>query len=77
MKRLTFEDKPTYRIVGARVPHGVNPEIVVSIQAGGYIGLREKGRRKQYDLCVGELYVNAIISEIRANKKQKTKTHRK
>lgn len=45
-----------------RVPHGVNDNIVISIYPGGQIGLREAGRRDEYKLDAGTLYVNALLS---------------
>lgn len=65
MKHLSSEDSPTRRVVRARVPHGVKPEIVVSVYPGGEIGLREQGRRDEYKLDAGVLYVNALLSTAR------------
>jgi hypothetical protein len=70
MKHLTSNDKPTKRAVSARVPHGVKDTLVVAVYPGGMIGLRELGRRKEYTLEVGTLYVSAIRAEIRAKKRR-------
>ena len=71
MKTLTFEDKPTKRVVRANTPHGVKNEIVVTVYPGGGIGLRELGRRKEYHLDAGALYVRAIVSELASEKRAK------
>lgn len=70
MKKLTFEDSPTKRVVTARVPHGVNPQIVITIYPGGVIGLRELRRRKEYTLDTASLYVSAVRREISLKNKR-------
>lgn len=69
MKHLTSSDKPTRRRVTARVPHGVTPQLIVTIYPGGIIGLRENRRRKEYQLDCGTLYVAAIRAELRRGRK--------
>jgi hypothetical protein len=71
MKHLTHEDKPTKRAITAHVPHGVRPKLVVSILPNGSIGLRELGRRKEYYLDLGALYVNAIRAEVREKRSKR------
>ena len=75
MKKLTCEDRATKRVVTTHAPHGVRPNIVVSIHPNGMIGLRELGRRKEYELDIAALYVAALRAEIR-NKKTKRKGRR-
>ncbi len=68
MKKLTSSDKPTKRCVTARVPHGVKPQLVLTIYPDGILGIRELGRRREYQLDVATLYVTAIRREVAARK---------
>lgn len=77
MKTLTFSDKPTRRVVNARTPHGVRPQIVVTVYPNATIGLRELGRRKEYCLDAGALYVSAVIREVSKAKADRKKRGRK
>ncbi len=62
MKHLQIGDSPTRRVARVRVPHGVRPEIVISVYPGGQIGLRELGRQDEYVLDAGVLYVNTLLA---------------
>lgn len=73
MKKLTIGDKPTRRVTYSHVPHGVKPQIVVTVYPAGIIGFRELGRRKEYQLDVGVLYVSAIRNEVAKKKAEKKK----
>ena len=75
MKKLTSEDKATKRVVTTHAPFGVRPNIVVSVHPNGMLGLRELGRRKEYELDIAALYVSALRAEVR-NKKVKRKGRR-
>jgi hypothetical protein len=55
------------RIVRVRAPHGVTPELVVTLHPNGRLTLRELRRRKQYALEIGALYVGAVIQEVQAS----------
>jgi hypothetical protein len=72
---MTSLNKPVTRRISAIVPHGVKPEIVVTLYPGGTIGLRESGRRKkaEYFIDVGSLYVRAVQNKIAFNRMQKAK----
>lgn len=55
--------KPIARLLYSRsVPHGVKPELVVTIYESGVIGIREKGRPRRFEQQreVGELYVESL-----------------
>ena len=73
MKKLTHEDKPTKRVVTTHAPHGVRPNIVVSVHPNGILGLRELGRRKGYELDIAALYVSAVRAEVREKQAKKRK----
>jgi hypothetical protein len=64
---MTTATKPVTRKVHARPPHGVRPEIAVTIYPDGTIGLRECGRalRTEQRLEVGQLYAGAIEAACR------------
>ena len=53
---------PVRRVVRTRAPHGVTPEIVVSVYPNGTIGLRETRRpaRTEKTVEIGSLYVRLI-----------------
>ena len=69
---MTTCTKPVRRKCQAHVPHGVTPQIIVTIYPGGCIGLREWRRRKEYTFEVGELYVQAVRAEVRARLKKRS-----
>ncbi len=55
--------KPIARLLYSRsVPHGVNPNIVVTIYESGEIGFREERRPKRFEQRreVGELYAQSL-----------------
>ncbi len=64
---MTALTKPVSRRARVRVPHGVRPEIIVTLYPGGELGLRESGRptRTEQRLDLGTLYVLAIKSAVR------------
>jgi hypothetical protein len=57
---------PVRRKVRPHVPHGVRPQIVVTIYPDATIGLRELGRavRTEQRFDVGQLYVGAVASAV-------------
>ena len=62
---MTAATKPVRRKVrSAHVPHGVNPDIVVTIYPGAIIGLREARRRREYKVEVGALYARLVRGAI-------------
>jgi hypothetical protein len=71
MKKLTYEDKPTKRVVTTHAPFGIRPNIVVSVHPNGMIGLRELGRRKEYELDIAALYVSAVRAEVREKRSKR------
>ena len=64
---MTALTKPVRRRACVRVPHGVRPEIVVTLYPNGEIGLRESRRssRTEQRLEIGTLYVMAIQAAVR------------
>jgi hypothetical protein len=68
---MTTCSKPVRRKLSARVPHGVRPTIVVSIYPQGLIGLRELGRRREYLVDVGALYVREVITSVNAARRER------
>ena len=54
-----------------RVPHGVTPEMVITLYPGGQIGLRELRRRKEIRLDAGALYVRALVNEVNERRKRR------
>lgn len=72
---MTQLDKPVQRRTRASVPHGVKPEIVITLYPGGTIGLRESGRRKSAEVCVdvGTLYVQAVQNKVWRERMVKSK----
>lgn len=72
---MTDLNRPVSRRTRASVPHGVKPEIVVTLYPGGTIGLRESGRRKSAEYCldVGALYVRAVQNQIACDRMKKGK----
>ena len=77
MKKLSYNDKPTLRVVNARVPHGVTPNIVVAVYPDGTIGLRELRRRQEFRLNLGTLYTNALLADAREKAAAKRKNRRR
>ena len=64
--------KPIRRVArNLRVPHGIKPDLVVTLHPGGLIGLRESGRRKEYALDIGELYRAAVVREFAEARKNR------
>ncbi len=76
---MTTLTKPVSRRAHVRVPHGVRPEIIVTIYPGGELGLREAGRpsRTEQRLDLGTLYVAAIKSAVRRSENRASEYVRK
>jgi len=57
---------PVRRVVRTRAPHGVEPNIVVSVYPNGTIGLRESGRAVRTEKVVeaGQLYVQLVQAAV-------------
>lgn len=70
---MTDLNKAVTRRTRANVPHGVKPEIVVTLYPGGTIGLRESGRRRtaEYFLDLGKLYVRAVENSVAVKRMEK------
>ena len=67
---MTDLKKPVKRVArGLNVPHGVKPDMVMTMYPGGIIGLRESGRRKEVRLSASTLYSRALLEEVRAKRK--------
>jgi len=72
---MTDLNKAVTRRTRANVPHGVKPEIVVTLYPGGTIGLRETGRRRKHEYCldIGRLYVRAVQAKLAFEGMQRAK----
>jgi hypothetical protein len=64
--------RPVRRRVRCVVPHGVNPELVITLYPGGLIGLREHRRRRELHIAAGALYARLLAAEARARQEKKT-----
>ena len=73
---MTDLKKPVRRSTHAVVPYGVSPRIVVTLYPGGFIGLREHKRRREYQLGLGSLYVQAVGAEARREREEKKRGRR-
>ena len=73
---MTDLHKPVRRVAAAHVPHGVNPRIVVTLYPNGVIGLREARRRREYQLGIGALYVQAVAAQARIDRIERKKRRR-
>jgi hypothetical protein len=54
------------------VAHRVD-SYVVTLYPGGLVGIREKGRRKEFHTTVGALYLQAVRAEVAREKREKAK----
>ena len=54
--------KPIQRVVRARVPHGVNDHLVVTLRPDGTLSLRELRQKHEETFCLGSLYVQRIVT---------------
>lgn len=69
---MTDLKRPVKRVArGLAVPHGVNPDLVISLYPGGVIGLREARRRKEVKVSALTLYTRALRDEARARRPRK------
>lgn len=62
---MTALSRPVRRSAKCRVPHGVNPVLVITLYPEGLIGLREQRRRKEYTVDAGSLYARLVAAEAR------------
>ena len=66
---MTQLSKKLTRRTTARVSHGYNPQLVVTLYPGGVVELREaRSRRPPVALDLGQLYVSARIKEALAKR---------
>lgn len=66
---MTDLRKPVRRVArNCKVPHGMSPDIVVSLYPGGIIGLREARRRKEYQVAAVAVYTRLVLAEMRERK---------
>ena len=62
----TLVSKPVRRKVRiAGMPHGIRPDLVIALYPGGIIGLREVGRRREYQVAAGVRYARLVGQEAR------------
>lgn len=59
----------------ADVPHGVKPEIVVTLYPNATLGLKESGRRRASEVCldIGKLYVRGVQNRVAVERLTKGK----
>jgi hypothetical protein len=72
---MTTLSKIVSRLASVSVPHGVKPEIVITLYPGGTIGLRESGRRKATEVYIdaGTLYVRCLANRVTGARLAKAK----
>lgn len=68
---MTLLSKPVRRRTAWAAPHGVAPEVVITLYPGGMIGLREVRRRKEVVLSASSLYTRALMAEQREKRRKK------
>lgn len=68
--------KPLRRKIYVNAPHGVTPEIVVTLYPSGVIGMREARHRREYVLGLGGVYVQAVMAAARAEAIEKKKARK-
>jgi hypothetical protein len=68
----TLLTKPVRRKSPWRAPHGVRPDVVITIYPGAIIGLRELGRRKEVKVSAATIYTRALLlAEVRERKRSR------
>ena len=67
---MTNLNKPVKRVSKSRVQQR---PIVVTLYPGGFLGLRLKGRRREYQLGLDDLYWQAAKAEVRKKAREKAK----
>lgn len=74
---MTDLTKPVRRVArGVIRTHGLRPSVVITLYPGGVIGIREHGRRKEYQIPAESVLTLAITREaarLRAEKKEARK----
>jgi hypothetical protein len=73
---MTSLKKPVSRTTTWRAPHGVAPQVVITLYPGGVIGLREHRRRKEVQLEAAQLYTRALLEERRKERRRSSKAQR-
>lgn len=63
MTRLNRPVKRTTHVDG--IPHGITPDLVITLYPGGVIGLRELRRQREYTVKAGSLYARLVAAEAR------------
>jgi hypothetical protein len=66
----TILSKPVRRQTPWPAPHGVAPQVVITLYPGGVIGLREIRRRREVQLSASMLYTQALLKEAREKRQQ-------
>jgi hypothetical protein len=60
-----------------RLPHGCREDLVVFLYPGGFIGIREAGRRREVKAGLGWLYAELLRREVEAKKREKKLARRR
>lgn len=68
---MTDLHKPIKRVARGIMPHGFASDLVVTLYPNGVLGLRERKRRKEYELSLPVLYRQAVIRDFQERKKIK------
>ena len=58
------------RRVPCTVPHGIRPELILTIYPNGILGLREKGRRLELVQDAGALYAKLLAAHVRRGQRR-------
>lgn len=63
MTHLSATDKPLVRVITARVPHGVSPQMVVKLFPDGQVSIKELRRRNgEVTFSLPTLYVRGLVT---------------
>lgn len=63
MTHLSATDKPVVRVITARVPHGVSPQMVVRLFPDGQVSIKELRRRNgEVTFNLATLYVRGLVT---------------
>jgi len=71
---MTNLNKKVKRVTHSRIQQR---PIVVTLYPGGYVGLRLKGCRKEYQLGLDDLYWQAAKAEVAKKRREKAKKRAK
>lgn len=75
-------NRKPYRVCKVRdasAPHGIRPQLILSVYPNGMLEIREHGRRMKVQTTLADVYARALMHQARAemNAKRKAKKLRK